>query len=588
MDAERLFDDVPQDIEWAVADDVCWLLQSRPITHLPPAPLEDVRWEPPTRGTKLIRRQIVENMPDPLSPLFAELYLTDGLDQSMDRFLADLGAPIRFDDIIERPFFVTVNGFAYCRADYRLSWRLLWILPRILSWYARSLKRLMKDMVPRWRDEGLPAYLAVIAEWRTVDPDTAMDAQLLNGMRALALADATYWFHVAMVMGIAKLSDGLLNAFLTSRLVPGNLTSGVFLRGFPSKTLEAQQELEAVARRIRAEPALRDWVIATPADRLLDALPRQSAGDAVRADIQQYLDTYGHTIYTLDFAQPTQAENPLPVLLSLKALVADGDYDITARQTAMVREREQQEQATSASLGRMRRWLFRKLLGWARAYGPHREEALFFIGAAWPTLRRLARELGRRLVAAGALSKPDDVFYLETRALEAACAAGAAGRAPPEFARQAAEQRALRQARMSLHPPGMVPERSRWKVGSIDMSTWETQKRNALDADTLDGFAVSPGKVTAPASVILSPADFSSMQPNTILVCPTTTPAWTPLFTQAIGLVTDIGGVLAHGSIVAREYGIPAVMGTGNVTQRIVTGQQITVDGDTGTVAIGK
>jgi pyruvate,water dikinase len=97
---------------------------------------------------------------------------------------------------------------------------------------------------------------------------------------------------------------------------------------------------------------------------------------------------------------------------------------------------------------------------------------------------------------------------------------------------------------------------------------------------------VSPGKVTGPASLILSPADFADMQPNTILVCPTTTPAWTPLFTQATGLVTDIGGILAHGSIVAREYGIPAVMGTGNVTERIVSGQQITVDGDAGTVTI--
>ena len=139
---------------------------------------------------------------------------------------------------------------------------------------------------------------------------------------------------------------------------------------------------------------------------------------------------------------------------------------------------------------------------------------------------------------------------------------------------------------MGLHPPGMVPEQSRWKFGPIDMTTWETQKRNAVDADVLHGFAVSPGKVTGPASVILSPADFADMQPNTILVCPTTTPAWTPLFTQATGLVTDIGGILAHGSIVAREYGIPAVMGTGNVTERIVSGQQITVDGDAGTVTI--
>jgi pyruvate,water dikinase len=115
---------------------------------------------------------------------------------------------------------------------------------------------------------------------------------------------------------------------------------------------------------------------------------------------------------------------------------------------------------------------------------------------------------------------------------------------------------------------------------------WESQKRNAGDTATLNGFAVSPGQVTGPATVILSPADFAEMTPNTILVCPTTTPAWTPLFAEASGLVTDIGGILAHGSIVAREYGIPAVLGTGIGTKRIVTGQRIRVDGETGTVTV--
>ncbi len=98
--------------------------------------------------------------------------------------------------------------------------------------------------------------------------------------------------------------------------------------------------------------------------------------------------------------------------------------------------------------------------------------------------------------------------------------------------------------------------------------------------------AVSPGRVSATASVIRSPADFSRMEPGTILVCPTTTPAWTPLFSQASGLVTDVGGVLAHGSIVAREFGIPAVLGTGEASQRIRHGQRITVDGDQGLVLL--
>jgi rifampicin phosphotransferase len=92
--------------------------------------------------------------------------------------------------------------------------------------------------------------------------------------------------------------------------------------------------------------------------------------------------------------------------------------------------------------------------------------------------------------------------------------------------------------------------------------------------------------VSAPASVIHSPDDFSGMEPGTILVCPTTTPAWMPLFSQARGLVADVGGVLAHGSIVAREYDIPAVLGTGVATQRIRSGQRIRVDGNVGTITL--
>ena len=96
------------------------------------------------------------------------------------------------------------------------------------------------------------------------------------------------------------------------------------------------------------------------------------------------------------------------------------------------------------------------------------------------------------------------------------------------------------------------------------------------------GFAVSPGTVTGVASVIMTPDDFDQMKPNSILVCPLTTPAWTQLFPHAIGLVTDIGSILAHGSIVAREYGIPAVLGVGDATQRIKSGQKIAIDGDRG------
>jgi hypothetical protein len=170
------------------------------------------------------------------------------------------------------------------------------------------------------------------------------------------------------------------------------------------------------------------------------------------------------------------------------------------------------------------------LASWAQRFGPYREEALFYVGFAWPTLRRLALKLGARLTAGGVLASPDDVFFLQTAEIEAASAARGAGAARADLARLARERRTLREARKRLHPPAAVPPDFRFKIGPIDASIFETQRRNLDPGAVLHGFAVSPGRVTAAASVVRSPADFEAMQPGSILVCPTTTPAWTPLF----------------------------------------------------------
>jgi pyruvate,water dikinase len=198
----------------------------------------------------------------------------------------------------------------------------------------------------------------------------------------------------------------------------------------------------------------------------------------------------------------------------------------------------------------------------------------------------LALELGHRLVEDGSLLTAEDIFFLESLEIREGVLAHDSGHADPKPADLVRERRELREARKRLHPPPVVPPDYKVRMGPFDMSAFETQRRNVADGTTVRGFAVSPGKVSAPASVIRSPEDFFRMEPGTILVCPMTTPAWTPLFSQARGLVTDVGGVLAHGSIVAREYGIPAVLGTGVATQRIRSGQRISVDGDAGTVTL--
>lgn len=562
LDVEDRFK-TPQDIEWAYAEGRFWVLQARPITNLPPEPLHGVRWEPPFPGSAWWRRQVVENLPEPLSPLFDELYVREGLERSIDA-LTELFESVQFslDDVVDRPMFTTINGFAYSRANYKLSWR---SAPQLLRVTFEEFRIMFGGrMLAYWRDQALPAYLAAAERWKATNPAIEPDERLLAGVRELALADARYWFACSLMIGRAKLTDAILGRFLTLAAPGRRLTSGMFLRGFPSPTVDAETELEGLAEHLRASDELRTLVGARPAAELLDSLAGTPAGRRWLTAFSRYLDRYGHQIYNLDFVVPTQAGDPLPVLISLKTMTQRPSHDPRARQRAIIAERDTLVDATARSLGPLRRRLLGVLLGWAQRCGPDREQALFYMGAGWPTLRRLALELGRRLAETGSLRTAEDIFFLQTSELRTAISAREAGRAEPELASVAHQRRELRDARKRLHPPPVVPQGYKLRFGPFDMSAFETQRRNVLEGTTLRGFAVSPGRTSATASVILSPADFSLMEPGTILVCPTTTPAWTPLFSQARGLVTDVGGVLAHGSIVAREYGIPAVLGTGS------------------------
>ena len=167
--------------------------------------------------------------------------------------------------------------------------------------------------------------------------------------------------------------------------------------------------------------------------------------------------------------------------------------------------------------------------------------------------------------------------------LEKALAAHQEGKSLPELGSLAAERCTLREARKLHHPPGTLPAEAS-DMQSISFK--ETQIKNDGNSNIMRGFPVSSGTVTAKASVILGPTEFDKMIAGSILVSPLTTPAWTQLFANAVGLVTDVGSILAHGSIVAREYGIPAVLGVGDGTKRIKHGQTITVEGDSGIVTI--
>ncbi|MEM7114547.1 MAG: PEP/pyruvate-binding domain-containing protein [Chloroflexota bacterium] len=583
----------PMDIEWAIADGEIAILQARPITSLPPAPLKNVTWEPATPNTIWMRRQIVEHMPEPLSPLFEDLYLEQGLGQSMDYLLDMMGriGGVDFDmnKFVPHGFAATINGYAYTTGSFDMNAELIWATLRI---YAR-MTQLFRQPELDWEGAVLPNYQAIIARWEALDRDAASDEQLLAGIREMSAADPTYWFSSAPNLGLSRMFDPVFDWLLKSvlfrsALPKAGLGSSAFLRGFDSKALDAQADMEALANRIRESDGLRECVLNSSASRLLTALADQPDEQPVLDGIQAYLDAYGHQIYNLDYVAPTQNEDPLPMLLSLKALVKSPPAeDVRTRQRKMAAERDALVEQTAHALNPVSRRLFRLVWEWTKHYAPYREHVMFYMGLAWPTLRKLAHELGQRLSKAGAVAQADDIYYLTSREIETAIQARANSQPTPDFVQVVQERRDLRESQKQLTPLPKVPERSSLKFGPLDLSMFDpTPKEAGNEGPILNGFAVSTGRATAPASVIHSIEDFEKMQPDTILVCTTTTPAWTPLFSQAVGLVTDVGGALAHGSIVAREYGIPAVMGTGIATERIQSGMMLAIDGDKGTVTL--
>ncbi len=267
----------------------------------------------------------------------------------------------------------------------------------------------------------------------------------------------------------------------------------------------------------------------------------------------------------------------------LKHALSGHGADPAERQRTMAERRSRITQELMDRLDPVRRKLARGSLASAQRWAPIREDALAAMGLAWPTMRRLLLELGRRLVDAGAITEPDQVFWLTEAEVDAAATSLDEGSTTvPDHLAAIEQRRKTWRGQALATPPQYLPA-----------SGWISLMDNLMPAHSgdntgpvLKGTGGSGGTVTAPARVLSGPEDFAAFQPGEILVASITTPAYTPLFALAAGVVTDIGGVLSHGSIVAREYGIPAVLGTGVATKRIATGDVITLDGGAGTVRL--
>jgi phosphohistidine swiveling domain-containing protein len=222
----------------------------------------------------------------------------------------------------------------------------------------------------------------------------------------------------------------------------------------------------------------------------------------------------------------------------------------------------------------VRRALFDFLLGNAQRASIARENLKSEVIRGTALARGLLLELSRRLCGRGVLHTPDDIFFLHLEEMQPVCA----GRPGFDVAQTIASRRAEYEANKVLSPPPVI-------VGRYDPNRVAPSLMDG-SSNVLKGVAVSPGVVTGPARVILRADTAEQVLPGEILVAPFTDPGWTPYFLQAAAIVMDMGGLLSHGSIIAREYGIPAVVNVGPATRIIATGQMLQVDGNRGEVRI--
>jgi pyruvate,water dikinase len=589
---------VPQDIEWARADGEFFILQSRPITALPEptADTPDV-WTVPYPKGMYFRASIVEQLPDPLSPLFADL-IDGSVARSLRALMAEaVGKDVIRDDDVGLP---TINGYAYYY--YRTSgmWRMM---GKSLT-AVRALVRGKAHMgVAGWREFSHPRYEQVIKDWSASPVEKLSGEELFEGVQALLDAGTVYYTAVQSIIPIAATSEISFRAYY-DRLVRrhGDPPAQTFLLGYDSEPIRAEKSLYDLAVWAREVPGLAPAILNEPTRALAESqrsgIPPAGVDQALwqqwHPRFRDHLDRFGHAVYNLDFVSPLPADEPSALLETVKFYLRGQGNDPHERQRLSAERRENQTNQAITRLGPKRKAAFLRLLRWAQNAAPIREDALADVGLAWPLLRRMLLELGRRLVDSAVIAEPADVFWLRRLELQSAVEFGLAapgasaavaitGADRPVRADAVEERKMLWRGQSKAAAPQLLPE-SRWMEGAFG-KMMPAGSQNQL-GDIIRGVGASAGRVTAPARVLRGPQDFALMVPGDVLVARITTPAWTSLFAMASAVVTDVGGPLSHSSIVAREYGIPAVLGTGVATQRLTSGQRIRVDGDAGTVAI--
>jgi pyruvate,water dikinase len=466
------------------------------------------------------------------------------------------------------------------------------IPPDVLTAHQEALANAMRTTRARWDAELLPELEADLRYMQGLDLKAASDTELLNYLDEYLDLQAKHWrFHSLVVTpthtAVEKLAD-------RCRQIMGDAPDDEpykLVQGLPNKSLETDQAMQDLATLARSDADTAD-VFAEGQDpaSILLRLKGTQGGRSFLERLDGFLTVYGYRPTGFDFLFPGWLEDPTFVVLNIKSYLESPPRPIKAEQDALASESEKYLHRVLDTIGddSEGRQGFLEILQVARDLWPLKEDHSFYIDqASTACLRILLAEMGQRLSRKGVVHAHDDVFYLTLDEMTS----GLDGQAPIDIRTVVAGRKEERQRQMGMAPPpvlGSLPPDGE----SGDQSPFSRMSgplpgsRPEENATALRGVSGSRGSATGPAKIVRSPVEFGKVRPGDVLVCTSTSPTWTALFASVAALVSDSGGVLSHTAIVAREYGLPAVVGVKYGTTTISDGQVITVDGDAGVVLL--
>ncbi|WP_138415386.1 PEP/pyruvate-binding domain-containing protein [Sinomonas gamaensis] len=544
---------VPQDIEWALDGGRVVLLQARPMTALP--------LEPPelSRIQRLVAPFFLEMFTVRPYPLDVTGWLEPGVLRMLHLMAGSVG--VRFPPLAE--VLRERDGVALQLVPPRPRPTLLTIgAPLAL---ARRIRRYRSQ---RWQeDPRVREFEASVASLAAEDPGALSWNELLARVDRCNSAMVTIGLLRAAYLPGALLPVLPLRAVLAV-LGRGRLAASL-VAGAPTTTRAGNDALESLAETVRADPALREAARELDAAAFLEAVRTRPEFARFHADLNAFLAEYGHreSVSVVVATAPSWRDDPAPVVAIVQSLAAapqrlrsDNPGETALRELLahpLLRVPWAKERAEG-------------LVELARRGLAFREDSHALAVKLMPPLRAAFVELGRRLVAAGTLAQPEDVFHLRLEELRALPAPEAMNDAERSRVRELAARRA-------------AIRREYAGVPLLDLAAVLPPPPDDGDA-LLTGTAASGGVAEGPVRVIHGPEEFGQLRAGDVLVCPNTNPSWTPLFARASAIVVDTGGLGSHAAIVAREYGVPAVMGTQRGTSVLREGQRVRVDGSRGRV----